>query len=290
MCDNDIHQGLVEDWSLTRRGFVASGVAVAGLAATGACASGGEAGVIERDVTVTTPDGEADAALFLPGERGQWPAVLLWPDIMGLRPVMRAMARRLAAQGYVVLVPNPFYRSRRAPVVDGAFDFSNPEERQRLFGYRAAMTDEGVDKDAVAYLALLDAQPQTDKAKKAGVQGYCMGGPLSFRTAAAVPERIGAVGSFHGGGLVTDQPGSPHLLIPKTRAAFLAAVARNDDARAPADKDVLKQAFADAHRTATVEVYPADHGWCVPGSQVYDEPAAERAWGELLKLYGANLV
>jgi len=289
MCDNDIHQGLVEDWSLTRRGFVATGVAMAGLASTAACASGAEGNVIERDVTVTTPDGEADAALFLPGEQGQWPAVLVWPDIMGLRPVFRAMARRLAAEGHVVLVPNPFYRSKRAPVVDGAFDFGNAQAREALFGYRAAMTDDGVDRDALAYLAFLDAQPQTDGAKKAGVQGYCMGGPLSFRTAAAVPGRIGAVGSFHGGGLVTDQPNSPHLLIPKTQAAYLVAVARNDDARDPAAKDALKQAFADAHRTATVEVYPADHGWCVPGSQVYDEAAAERAWGELLKLYRANL-
>jgi len=290
MCDNDIHPGLVEDWNLTRRGFVATGVVVAGLAATAACASGAEDAVVERDVIVTTPDGQADAALFLPGEQGQWPAVLVWPDIMGLRPVFRALGRRLAAQGYVVLVANPFYRSKRAPVMEGNIDFGDPQTRQTLLGYRAAMTDEGVDKDAIAYLAFLDAQPQTDKAKKAGVQGYCMGGPLAFRAAAAVPDRIGAVGSFHGGGLVTDQPSSPHLLIPRTQAAFLVAVARNDDARSPTDKDVLKQAFAEAHRTATVEVYPADHGWCVPGSQVYDQASAERAWSELLTLYRTNLV
>jgi carboxymethylenebutenolidase len=285
MCDNDIHQGLVEDWRLSRRAFVATGV-VAGLATAVQAADT----VVETDVTVTTPDGAADAVLFHPAGKGPWPAVLVWPDIMGLRPAFRDLGRRLAAQGHVVLVPNPFYRSRRAPVVDGAFDFNNAEARATLFGYRKAMTDEGVDKDAAAYLAFLDAQPQTAKARKAGVQGYCMGGPLSFRTAAAVPGRIGAVGSFHGGGLVTDAPNSPHLLIPKTKAAYLIAVARNDDAKQPEAKTVLKDTFRSAGRPATVEVYPADHGWCVPGSQVYDRDAAERAWGELTKLYKARLV
>lgn len=286
MCDNDIHPGLVEDWSISRRAFVATGVVAAGLATTAQAADT----VTEKDVMVTTPDGSADAALFYPAGKGPWPAILVWPDIMGLRPVFRDMGRRLAAQGYVVLVPNPFYRSQRAPVVDGAFDFNNAESRQTLYAYRQAMTDEGVDKDAVAYLAFLDAQPQTAKAKKAGVQGYCMGGPLAFRTAAAVPNRIGAVGSFHGAGLVTEAPSSPHLLIPHTKAAFLVAIARNDDARDPKAKDVLKEAFRAANRSATVEVYPADHGWCVPGSQVYDQASAERAWGELTKLYKAKLV
>ena len=285
MCDNDIHQGLVEDWSLSRRAFVATGVA-AGLATAAQAADT----VVETDVTVTTPDGAADAALFHPAGKGPWPAVLVWPDIMGLRPVFRDLGRRLAAQGYVVLVPNPFYRSKHAPVVDGAFDFNNAEARATLFGYRKAMSDEGVDTDAAAYLAFLDAQPQTAKAKKVGVQGYCMGGPLSFRTAAAVPGRIGAVGSFHGGGLVTDAPDSPHLLIPRTKATFLVAVAQNDDAKQPDAKTVLKEAFRAANRPATVEVYPADHGWCVPGSQVYDQVSAERAWGELTKLYKAKLV
>jgi len=282
MCDNDINQGLIEDWSLTRRTFVA-------LAASAGLASGAYAAenVVEKDVTVKTPDGEAEAALFHPGGKGPWPAVLVWPDIMGLRPVFREMARRLSAQGYVVLVPNPFYRSVKANAVSG--DFSNPESRQKLMSYRGAMTDAGVDNDAKAYLSFLDAQPQTDKKKKAGVQGYCMGGPLSFRTAAAVSGRIGAVGSFHGGGLTTDQPSSPHLLIPKTNAAYLVAVARNDDARDPKSKDTLKEAFAAAKKTATVEVYPADHGWCVPGSQVYDQAAAEKAWAELTALYKKNL-
>lgn len=285
MCDSDIHPGLVEDWTLSRRAFVATGVAVAGMASAAWAAEH----VIEKDVTITTPDGTADAALFHPSGKGPWPAVLVWPDILGLRPVFRDMGRRLSASGYVVLVPNPFYRSAHAPVVSGSFDFSNAEARQKLMGHRQAMTDTGIDQDAKAYLAFLDAQPQTARNRKAGVQGYCMGGPMTFRTAAAMPNRIGAVGSFHGAGLVTDQPSSPHLLIPKTQAAFLVAIARNDDAREPKSKDVLKEAFRAAGRPATVEVYPGDHGWCVPGSQVYNQAAAEKAWGELTKPYKANL-
>ncbi len=288
MCDNDIHQGLVEDWSVTRRTFMATGV-IAGLA-TSAAARAAAANVVERDVSIKTPDGMADAALFHPSGKGPWPAVLVWADIMGLRPVFREMGRRLAAEGYVVLVPNPFYRSLKAPVIDGAFNFNDPESRKRLFGYRGLITDAGADSDATAYLAFLDAQPQTDKRKKAGVQGYCMGGPLSFRTAAAVPGRIGAVGSFHGGGLVTDQPSSPHLLIPKTQAAWLVAVAQNDDAKEPEAKDVLKKAFSAAGKQAVVEVYPADHGWCVPGSQAYDQASAEKAWSALMTLYKASLI
>jgi carboxymethylenebutenolidase len=285
MCDNDIHQGLVEDWSVSRRTFVATGM-VAGLATAAHAADS----VVEKDVTITTPDGSCDAALFHPAGKGTWPAVLIWPDIMGLRPVFRDMARRLSAEGYVVLVPNPFYRSKHAPVVEGTFDFNNAEARKVLFGYRAAMTDEGIDKDSIAYLAFLDAQPQTAKGKKAGVQGYCMGGPLAFRTGAMVPNRIGAIATFHGGGLVTDTPASPHLLIPKTRAAYLICIAKNDDAREPKSKDVLKDALKAAGRPATVEVYPGDHGWTVPGSQVYDQAAAERAWAALSTFYKANLV
>jgi carboxymethylenebutenolidase len=284
MCDNDIHQGLVEDWSLSRRAFVATGM-IAGLATAAQAADS----VVEKDVTVTTPDGTCDAALFHPAGKGTWPAVLIWPDIMGLRPVFRDMARRLSAEGYVVLVPNPFYRSKHAPVVEGAFDFNNADARKLLFGYRAAMTDEGVEKDATAYLTFLDAQPQTARGKKAGVQGYCMGGPLSFHTGAAVPGRIGAIATFHGGGLVTDTPASPHLLIPKTKAAYLICVAKNDDAREPKSKDVLKDALKAAGRPGTVEVYPGDHGWTVPGSQVYDQAAAEKAWAALSTFYKANL-
>jgi carboxymethylenebutenolidase len=287
MCDQDIHPGLIEDWTLTRRRFVAGSTVAAGFVAASARAV---ASVSERDVSVTTPDGQADAAFFAPAGKGKWPAVLMWPDIMGLRPVFRDMGRRLAAQGYAVLVPNPFYRSAKSPVVEGAVDFSDPATRNRLMGYRGAMTNEGVDADAKAYLAFLDHQPEVATAKRAGVQGYCMGGPLAFRTAAAVSGRIGAVATFHGGGLVSDKPDSPHLLIPHTQAAYLICIARNDDARSPGDKDRLKTAFAAAHRPATVEVYAGDHGWTVPGSAVYAEAEAERAWAGLTRLYKQRLV
>lgn len=165
-----------------------------------------------------SPTGPATRCVYPEGQ-GTKPPVLIWTDIAGLRPALRDMGRRLAGQGYVVLVPNPFYRSAHAPVIGATFDFGDAEQRSRLFSYRAAMTDDGIDRDSTAYLAFLDAQPQTDKNRKAGVQGYCMGGSLSFRTAAAVPARIAGVGSFHGGnGLVTKEANSPHLLIPKTKA------------------------------------------------------------------------
>jgi carboxymethylenebutenolidase len=285
MCDDEIHQGQGSDAPISRRAFGVMTAAMAGGFATSALA----ADVVEKDVDVKTPDGVADAALFHPAGKGTWPAVLIWTDIAGLRPAFRDMGRRLAAQGYVVLVPNPFYRSAHAPVVDATFDFNKPEDRARVFGYRAAMTSEGVDKDSVAYLAFLDSQPQTDRKKKAGVQGYCMGGPLTFRTAAAVPSRIGAAATFHGAGLVAKGADSPHLLIPRTQASFACCVAQNDDKREPEAKDVLKAAFAAANRPATVEVYPADHGWCVKGSAVYNEPAAEKAWGVLTELYRTTL-
>ena len=289
MCDDVIHPGLVEDHRVTRRAFGLLVAATAGTAAIGA--DRGAKPVTEKDVAVTTADGTADAVLFSPSAKGRWPAVLVWPDIMGLRPAFRDLGRRLSAQGYVVLVPNPFYRAKKAPVLEGAIDFSNPDTRKLLTGYRATLTAGGVSKDAEAYLAFLDAQKQTDVRRKAGVQGYCMGGELSFRTAAAVPNRIAAIGSFHGGnGLVSDKPESPHLLIPKTRASYLVAHAQNDDAQKPGMKDALKTALIAAGRPATVEVYPADHGWCVPGGQTYAIAQAERAWSALMQLYRTALV
>ncbi len=283
MCDDDIHVGLIHDPKVSRRTF-----GLMTVAAAGAAGSAYAADVVEKDVEVKTADGVADAVLYHPSGKGTWPAVLVWTDIAGLRPVFREMGRRLAAQGYVVLVPNPFYRSVKGLVATPGFNFADPQDRARVMGYRQAM-EAGADGDAKAYVAFLDAQPQTNRKKKVGVQGYCMGGPLSFRTAGAVPDRIGAVASFHGGGLTTKEPTSPHLLIPKTRASYLVAVAKNDDARQPESKDILKAAFAAAKRPATVEVYPADHGWCVKGSQVYDEAQAEKAWAELTKLYKASL-
>ena len=281
MCDDDIHPGLIVDPRVSRRGFGLLGLAAAGVA--GAARAG--VAVIETDVEIKTPDGLADAALYYPEGRGPWPAVLIWPDVVSLRAAFREMGRRLAGEGYVVLVPNLYYRVRKAPVVDGAFNFSNPEDRAKLAPMRATVTPEGTDRDAVAYLAFLDGLKQSDTRKRAGVQGYCMGGPLSFRTAAAVSGRIGAVGSFHGGGLYTDQATSPHLLLTKTTAEFLVAVADNDDRQDPTIKDKLKVAMDAAGRTSLIEVYPAAHGWCVRGSAVYDKAQAERAWAALLTMY-----
>jgi carboxymethylenebutenolidase len=287
MCDDDIHPGLVHDPRLSRRAFGLLTVAATGVASVAYA----DDTVEEKDVEVKTPDGTADAALFYPKAKGKYPAVLLWPDVMSLRPVFRDMGRRLASAGYVVLVPNLYYRVKKAPVVEGTFNFANPEDRAKLTPMRASVTTEGTFKDAAAYLAFLDAQPQTNKAKKAGVQGYCMGGPLSFRTAGAVPNRIGAVATFHGGGLFTDKEDSPHLLIPKTHADYLIEVADNDDKQDPTVKDKLKAAFEAAKRPAQVEVFAgAAHGWTVKGSQVYNEAAAETAWANLLALYKKALV
>jgi carboxymethylenebutenolidase len=288
MCDDDIHPGLIHDPRLSRRAFGLAAAALGGVAATSA---GAQSPVVEKDVEIKTPDGVADAALYYPEGKGKWPAVLIWPDVLSLRPAFRDMGKRLAAAGYVVLVPNLYYRAKKAPVIEQSFDFSKPDDRAKLTPLRATVTPEGTERDAVAYLAFLDAQPQTNKARKAGVQGYCMGGPLSFRTAGAVPARIGAVATFHGGGLITDQPTSPHLLIPKTHADYLIEIADNDDKQDPTIKDKLKAAFAEAKRPAQVEVFEgAAHGWTVKGSAVYNEAAAEKAWANLLALYKKALV
>ena len=286
MCDSD-DKGFIVETSVTRRSVVvglSSAVAAVGLPTAALAAN-----VVETDVMVKTADGLADAALFHPAGRGKWPAVLLWPDILGLRPVFREMGRRLAAQGYTVLVPNPFYRTRRAPIVTGPFDFADKTAVAKLFELKATLTDSGIDSDTRAYLAFLDRQKQVDRRKGAGVQGYCFSGPFAFRAAALRPDRVRAVATFHGGGLVTKEADSPHLLIPKTKARFLVAIAQNDDHAQPDAKTILKAAFAAAKRPATVEVYPANHGWCVAGSQTYNEPAAEHAWRELGKLYRATL-
>lgn len=287
MCDDDICQVPAEELSLSRRAFGLSAAAAAAMAATQARA---QAATVEKNVDIKTPDGVADAALYYPQGRGTWPAVLIWTDNQGLRPVFRAMGRRLAAMGYVVLVPNPFYRKRRAPVPGDGFDFNKAEDRNQITALASTLTPEGTTSDGVAFLAYLDAQPQTNKAKKAGVQGYCMGGPLTFRTAAALPNRIGAAMTCHGGNLVNDTPASPHLLIPKMKAEVHCAVAQNDDQRQPDAKDKLKAAFSAAKLNSDVQVYPANHGWCVAGGAVYDAAAAERAWADLSSLYQRRLV
>jgi carboxymethylenebutenolidase len=253
--------------------------------------------VVETEVTIKTPDGSCDAAFIHPAS-GAHPGVLIWPDAFGLRPSMRDIAKRLAAEGYSVLVPNPFYRVAKAPVFETAasFNFGDPADRAKLQPLMGSVNASGAaEKDAAAYVAFLDAQPQVDKTKKIGTQGYCMGGALVVRTAAAVPNRIGAGASFHGGGLVTDKSDSPHLLASKIKAGMYFGVASNDDQRQPDAKDKLKAAFAAAKVPAEVEVYPAKHGWCVAdmpidnGAPIYSRPDAERAWGKLLALYKADL-
>ena len=287
MCDDFIHQGLTHDPTVTRRAFGAGLAATVVLSSTGAAAP---KRWFRKDVNVPMASGVSDSALFYPEGKGTWPAVLVWTDILGLRPVFREMGQRLAAEGYVVLVPNPFYRNAKAPVVDGSFDFSKPEDRAKVMPMAAALTADANISDAKSYVAFLDAQPQTNKKKKMGVQGYCMGGPLTFRTAATAPDRVGAAATFHGGGLVTDKPDSPHLLIPKMKAEVVCCIADNDDKRDPTAKDTLKAAFAAAHLKAKVEVFEGcNHGWTVRGSQVYNEAGAEKAWAELLALYKRDL-
>lgn len=286
MCDSDTTPFIVES-SVTRRSVVLGLSSVA--AAIGLPVDALAATVVESDVTVKTADGSADAALFHPAGKGAWPAVILWPDILGLRPVFREMGRRLAAQGYTVLVPNPFYRTRRAPIVTGPFDFGDKAAMAKLLDLKATLTDARIDADNGAFLAFLDRQKQVDRRRGAGVQGYCFSGPFAFRAAARRPDRIRAVATFHGGGLVTKEADSPHLQIRKSKARFLVAIAQNDDHNQPDAKNILKAAFAAAKRPAVVEVYPADHGWCVAGSPTYNEAAAERAWRELTKLYRATL-
>jgi carboxymethylenebutenolidase len=241
--------------------------------------------VTEADVTVKTPDGEADC-YFVHPTSGAGAAVLVWPDIFGLRPAFRQMGKRLAESGYAVLVVNPFYRTKKAPTADAGAK----TPIQDVMPLARSLTETTQMTDAKAFIAWLDQQPSVAKNRKVGTQGYCMGGPLAFRTSAAVPERVGAVASFHGGGLVSDQPNSPHLQAAKTKAQFLIAIAENDDKRAPTDKDVLKETFAKANLPAEIEVYAgAAHGWCPPDSQVYNEPQAEKAWSRLLALYAKAL-
>ena len=292
MCGNGNHQGRIADTSVTRRTMIltmSAAAAAGGIAMPAFAEDPGALSVIEKDVSVRTADGSADAALFVPAGTGKWPAVLMWPDILGLRPVFREMGRRLAAQGYVVLVPNPYYRTRKAPVVEGAFDFNSKDDMAKIMAFKAGLTDAMVDRDSAAYVTFLDAQPRTDKRRKAAVQGYCMSGPIAFRTAAARPDRIGAVATFHPGALVTDKPSSPHLLIPKSRAAYLVMIAKNDAEKMPKEKPELEAAFRKARRPAKVEISSANHGWTVAGSETYDEKEAERAWAELLPFYRTNL-
>src|SRR5688572_25284261 len=240
--------------------------------------------VTESDVNVTTPDGTADCYFVHPAS-GTAPGVLVWPDIFGLRPAFRQMGKRLAESGYAVLVVNPFYRVKKAPTADAGA--KTPIADVRPLAQQLNETTHMTD--ARAFIGWLDRQSSVARNRKVGTQGYCMGGPIAFRTAAAMPARVGAVPSFHGGGLATDTPNSPHLQAAKTKAQFLIAIAENDDKRSPDEKNVLKDTFAKANLPAEIEVYPAAHGWCPPDAQVYSEPQAEKAWSRLLALYSKAL-
>jgi carboxymethylenebutenolidase len=283
---------------VSRRDFIAMSVA-AGVAATAVSASAAME-VVESDVEVKTPDGTCDAAFIHP-KRGSHPGVIIWSDAFGLRPSMRGIGKRISAEGYSVLVPNPFYRVAKAPAFQtdevAHFNFQDQSMMAKLRPLMGSISAPGAaEKDAAAFVAFLDSQHEVNKKKKIGTQGYCMGGPLVVRTCAAAPDRLGAGASFHGGGLVTDQPTSPHLLAPKIKARMYFAIAANDDQRQPDAKDKLREAFAAANVPCEIEVYPnSQHGWCVPDmpasstGPIYNMPDAERAWGKLVALYKVAL-
>lgn len=286
MCDQDHFDEDVKKFEalglVTRKQFgimLGAGVAMMLPPVAGAVA------VTESEVNIKTPDGVADAYFVHPA-KGAAPGVLMWPDIFGLRPAFRQMGRRLAESGYSVLVVNPFYRIKKAPTASqGA---ASP--MQEVGPMMQSLTEPIQMSDAKTFIGWLDQQKAVDKKRKMGTQGYCMGGPIALRTAAAMPGRVGAVASFHGAALVTKAPDSPHLQAATSKAQFLIAIAANDDARSPTDKDVLKETFAKAHLTAEIEVYAgAAHGWCPPDTKVYNEPQAEKAWSRLLVLYGKAL-
>lgn len=276
MCDQDHFEEDLKKYS--RRDINA--MAAAGLGAFLWPRAANAAEVSGSEVTIKTPDGECDAYFVTPTS-GAHPAVLIWPDIFGLRPAFRQMAKRLAESGYSVLVVNPFYRKQKAPTAAKGANTPIPDVRPLA----RSLTPETTTTDAKAFVNWLDHQKQVDTNKQMGTTGYCMGGPLVMRTAAAEADRIGAAATFHGGGLVTDKEDSPHKLIPKMDAQFLIAVAENDDERDPEAKKVLKEAFAEEDLKAEIEVYPAAHGWCPPDTRVYNEEQSEKAWKRMLVLF-----
>jgi carboxymethylenebutenolidase len=290
MCDQDHFEDDLKDYkargAVTRRGFGAltlgAGMAFLLPRAVDAVA------VTESDVRIKTTDGTCDAYFVHPAS-GTAPGVLIWPDILGLRPAFRQMGKRLAESGYSVLVVNPFYRTKPSPVVPAGAKFSDPAIRKEVMGFAGTLNATTHVSDAKAFIGWLDTQAAVDKRRKMGTMGYCMGGPITMRTAATIPARVGAAGSFHGGGLTTKNPDSPHLLVPQMQVHYLFAIAENDDQRDPESKNILKETFAKANLPAEIEVYPAAHGWCVPDSEVYNEAAAEKAWARLLAIFGKAL-
>jgi carboxymethylenebutenolidase len=286
MCDDSTDNDLDALGMISRRdlGVLAASLGVAAAFPAGAASSR----LIERDVMVPTPDGKADAFFVAPA-KGRHPAVLIWPDVYALRPAFRDMAKRLAGAGYAVLAINPFYRSMKAPII-APDDPRDASTRAKIAPMRQLLTSDAAIRDSIACFAFLDRQKNVDRKRKGAVTGYCMGGPIAMRAADQMPDRIGAVGSFHGGGLATDKPDSPHLMLPKSKASYLIAIAENDDKANPAEKDKLRAAFDAAGRSAEIEVYAgAMHGWCPPDSRAYNAEQAERAWGRMLALFAKAL-
>lgn len=275
---------------LNRREFAGIGASIAALAALPACTTAREssAGTASRTVMIDTPDGKADAFFVYP-TKGKHPAIIMWPDIAGLRDAYMTMGTRLASAGYAVLVVNQYYRSSPAPILNSLMEWRAPAGQAKLKPMIAAITPRGTTSDAAAFVAWLDGQKEVNTKKKIGSCGYCMGGPFTVRTAFANPARVGAAASFHGGGLVGTDADSPNRLLAETKAAYLFAIAQNDDERAPKEKTILRAAADSAGRPAEIEVYPAQHGWCTLDAPIYDRDQAEKAWGRMLALFGANL-
>lgn len=273
--------------ALSRRKFGALGAGAVAIAALPGCmsvAAEGDGSTSEQMVAITTPDGTLDALFVHPGS-ARHPAVVMWPDVAGLRDAYKTMARRLAAAGYAVLAVNQYYRAGPAPFVAAMAEWRTPEGQKKLAPGIATLSPANTVTDATALVGWLDRQTAVDTRRKIGMAGYCQTGSFTLRSAAALPRRIGAAASFHGGGLVTDKPDSPHLLFPSMSAASLIAIAQNDDAREPEAKTALRNAADQAGRKAEIEVYPAQHGWCTIDSPVYDEVQAERAWSRMLALF-----
>jgi carboxymethylenebutenolidase len=273
--------------ALTRRGFnkLGSSAALAFLLPRSAHA----VDVVEEEVLVETPAGEADCYHVHPAE-GRHAAVIVWPDIVGIRPAFRAMGKRLAESGYSVLVVNPYYRTAKGQVVPDGKTFRDEGVRELLMPHARSLSPQTCVEDGAALVKFLDSQPSVDTERRIGVTGYCMTGSYTMRLAAAIPGRIGAGASFHGGGLATDAEDSPHLLAPKMKAGFLIAIAANDDERNPEEKTRLREAFDAAGVQAEIEVYEGtQHGWCPPDSAVHDESQAERAWARMLALFEREL-
>lgn len=289
MCDDAT--ATAEEQALARKGLSRREFAAIGAtAALAGCAGGAMDGednseIREGIVEITTADGVADAFFVRPA-KGAHPGIVMWPDIAGLRDAFKIMARKLAADGFAVLVVNQYYRGGPAPVMQSFSEFRTPEGQEKIKPLREALTAEAITRDAKAYVAFLDGDAAVDKTRGIGSNGYCMGGPFTVRTAAAAPNRVGAAVSLHGAGLVTEAPDSPHRLLAGTKASYMIAVARNDDAKDPASKDAFRKAAEAAGRPADVEVYAADHGWTVPDSPAWDPTEADRAWQKMVALFG----